>query len=150
MINLTNDEIQTLIESIGGNMNHIGELDGKIVPMNNSVGLLHCIDDLMLINQQRDRIAELEREKAELVAQLKMIRKIFRSEDLSQNETAVALQKLASVIDMLPEQCLNQIKAEAVQDAANKLAKCITTPHGMHSSAVSVLIKMSDRIRKGG
>lgn len=81
MKNLTNDDIQALIESIGGNMNHIGELDGKIVPMNNSVGLLHCIDDLMLINQQRDRIAELEREKAELAAQVAIMKKIAYSAD---------------------------------------------------------------------
>lgn len=67
------------------------------------------------VNTQH-RIAELEREKAGLVAQLKTIRNIFRSENLTQNETAIALQKLASVIDMLPEQCLNQIKAKAVVD----------------------------------
>jgi len=72
---------------------------------------------------QKIYIAELEREKAGLVAQLKTIRNIFRSENLTQNETAIALQQLASVIDELPEQQLNQIKAEAVIGLINAHTK---------------------------
>ena len=122
MINLTSNEIRALIESIGGNMNHIGEIDGKLVPMNNGVGLLHCIEDLMLINQQRDRIAELEREKAELVAQVESFKSALN--DARQPHSSGSLPDFVSgwnsaiklfedIYLSTPTQCLNQIKADA-------------------------------------
>lgn len=73
------------------------------------------INHIQMLSDANNRMVQkLQDERSGLMAQLKSIRAIFRSENLSQNETAVALQKLASVVDELPEQCLRQVKADAV------------------------------------
>ena len=53
---------------------------------------------------------ELQQQNAELVAQLRMIRKIFRDESLSTSEK---MRKMPFVIDLTPEKCLREIQAEA-------------------------------------
>lgn len=63
---------------------------------------------------------ELQRVTAErdaLAAQVKQFRLIFRSENLSQSETAIALQKMASSVDMLPEHHLAAHDAEVAKKA---------------------------------
>lgn len=55
-------------------------------------------------------VEQLQKENSELIAQLKIIRKIFRDESLSQSEV---MRKLPMVIDLMPEQCLAELKAEA-------------------------------------
>jgi glutathionyl-hydroquinone reductase len=67
----------------------------------------------MLSDANNKMVVKLQNERDGLIAHLKTIRQIFRSENLTQNETAIALQQLASVIDELPERQLNKIKAEA-------------------------------------
>ena len=104
-----------------------------------------------------DRIAELERENETLKAKVEVAEAGFHAaiaKSAQQYRTNSELNRLLAQIEDMKELCLttgevNQIKAEAVLDAANQLAKCITAPPGMHSSAVSALVKMSDNIRKG-
>ena len=89
-------------------------------------------------------IEQLQKENAELIAQLRMIRKIFRDESLSQSEV---MRKLPMVIDLTPEQCLAELKAESGRAgfvACIKLAYELQHPPGtIHAD------QYADSIRNG-
>jgi hypothetical protein len=69
-------------------------------------------------NKLGDRIAELERENAELMAQVEVLR-IAALNAVQSMSGGEAKADLRDVYDATPAQCLNQIKAEAVQEFAN-------------------------------
>jgi len=79
-------------------------------------------------NELVDRIAEIEREKAELVSQVENLKSAMSNAvnvtDLSASvEQAQAVYRMESAINATPAQCLNQIKAEAVRQFASHASK---------------------------
>jgi hypothetical protein len=67
-------------------------------------------------------------------------------------EKLVQKQQLISEMDQL---CLtvgevNEIRAEAVEDAANYLGSIITAPAGLYSGATGMILKYAKKIRQGG
>lgn len=60
-----------------------------------------------------NQVVDLQDERDALMAQLTMVRKIFRDESLSASET---LRKIPFVIDLAPEQCIANLRAEAGRD----------------------------------
>lgn len=78
----------------------------------------------------RESIKELMAERDALVAQIRMIRNIFRDEGLSPSET---LRKIPFVIDLAEQQCLAEIEAEAGR------AGFIAGYHKMHIEFVGSL-----------
>ena len=89
-------------------------------------------------------VERLQKENAELNAQLKMIRKIFRDESLSEAET---MRKLSFVIDSAPEQCLAELKAEAGRAG---FVACIRLAYALqHPPGVIHADQYADNIRSG-
>lgn len=58
-------------------------------------------------------------------------------------------QEIESLTNMGPQQHLAEIRAQAVEYAADQLANLITAPPGLHSSAVVKLNRIADSIRRG-
>jgi len=69
-------------------------------------------------NDAVDRIAELEREKAELLVQVEAFKMELNKAVVNGVPLLRVNQALKSLVAATPTQCLNQIKAEAVQEFA--------------------------------
>ena len=117
-----------------------------------------------IINQQRDRIAELERENAELVAQVEVLRRasvkavnfikngvefgFIRMPDADCPDPAHGtLPALESALSVMSAQCLRQIQAEAVRSL---LGKChFSVDHGLNMITESMIKYHAERVAKG-
>lgn len=103
-------------------------------------------------------VAELELQKVTaereaLAAQLVMIRKIFRDESLSTSET---LRKIPFIIDLTPNQCLAELRAEAGRSGfVSGYEFCLSTLPPPYSCLIAVNYKgmaerYADSVRQEG
>lgn len=106
----------------------------------------------------KDLIAELEREKAELMAQVELLKRAIESiskdcqECIFDDETGlfIGLDVLCDAEDLAeqtPNQCLNQIKAEAVIEAINAHKNNVLTFDFDTAIRVTDLIQYANKLR---
>lgn len=101
------------------------------------------------LEDSEEQYSELHNKNSALAAQLVMIRKIFRDESLSTSET---LRRIPFVIDLTPNQCLAELRAEA---GVKGLRHGVALAAGGEISLDSILVKIwsdgyAEQIRQEG
>jgi len=90
-----------------------------------------------------------------LAAQVEALRKALNDQlndciNFDGGKLTDAIMKHSSdLLAATPQQHLAEIRAQAVEYAADQLANLITAPPGLHSSAVVKLNRIADSIRQG-
>lgn len=97
-----------------------------------------------IANQLKDGLAESFEKQMELKAQVERLRNgVFHF-----NRTHGDLNPLLKAVADTPAQCLVEVKAQAVEDAANELASLISAPPGAFSAALIKLNLIANQLRQ--
>lgn len=95
-------------------------------------------------------LIEAEKEIEALKAQVEQLKDALQAALVnSPNPLSRALIKnIELALELTPAQCLAEIKAQAVEDAATELASIISAPPGIYSGAVIKLNLIANKLRQ--